>query len=115
MPVAAKPYLTLEDPHVWFEPLQVDEAEYRQYWSCLSETERQTAQRFVRELHRRRYAVCHGKVRLLLSHYLDTDPHAIRFERQAMGKPFLLGANGGPDTLHFNLSHSGDWMLLGVG
>ncbi|MGY6276835.1 4'-phosphopantetheinyl transferase family protein [Methylomonas sp. MgM2] len=115
MPVAGKPFLTIADTGVWFESLQADEGEYRQYWSWLSEAERQTAQGFVRELHRRRYAVCHGKVRLLLSNYLRIAPQAIRFERQALGKPFLPDANGGPHALRFNLSHSGDWMLLAAG
>lgn len=115
MLVAGKPFLTVDETDVWFESLQAEEAEYRQYWSWLSEPERQAAQRFVRELHRRRYAVCHGKVRLLLSHYLGIAPQAVCFGRQTLGKPFLLDASGGPHALRFNLSHSGDWMLLAAG
>jgi 4'-phosphopantetheinyl transferase len=115
MPVERKPFSTFEDVDVWFDTLQADEAEYRQYWGWLSVQERQTAQRFVRELHRRRYAVCHGKVRLLLSRYLEIAPEAIRFGRQAMGKPYLLDNNDEPHLLRFNLSHSGERLLLAVG
>jgi 4'-phosphopantetheinyl transferase len=115
MPVERKPFSTCEDVDVWYETLQAGEAEYRQYWGWLSEQERKTAQRFVRELHRRRYVVCHGKVRLLLSRYLENAPEAIRFGRQALGKPYLLDNNGEPQTLRFNLSHSGERMLLAVG
>ncbi|EIC30038.1 MULTISPECIES: 4'-phosphopantetheinyl transferase family protein [Methylomicrobium] len=115
MPVERKPFSTFEDVDVWYETLQAGEAEYRQYGRWLSEQERQTAQRFVRELHRRRYVVCHGKVRLLLSRYLENSPEVIRFGRQALGKPYLLDNNGEPQTLRFNLSHSGERMVLAVG
>lgn len=74
MPAASKPLLMLADTGVWFETLQAGDAEYRQYWRWLSEQERQIAQRFVRESHRRRYVICHGKARLLLSRYPGIDP-----------------------------------------
>jgi 4'-phosphopantetheinyl transferase len=53
MPVATKPFLTIEDVDVWFDALQADEAEYRQYWRWLSESEQQSAYRFVRDPPRR--------------------------------------------------------------
>lgn len=111
----AKPFLHVAGADIWFETLLADDADYRNYWQLLSADELATARRFVRDIHRLRYAVCHGKLRVLLSRYLNVAPESLRFARHAYGKPYLVDANGQPEALQFNLSHSADWMLLGVG
>jgi phosphopantetheinyl transferase len=47
----------------------------------------------------------------VLSRYLDADPAAIELRRGERGKPML--AAPGP-ALHFNLSHSGELVLIAV-
>lgn len=111
----AKPYLSVGGVDVWLEHLVTGNVDYQNYWQLLSSNERQIAQRFVRDMHRHRYVVCHGKLRLLLSGYLNSAPECIRFARQAFGKPYLVDADGKPEPLQFNLSHSSEWMLLAVG
>lgn len=111
----AKPFLQVEGVDVWFEDLAASDADYQRYWRLLSAEENSIARRFVRDLHRRRYVVCHGKLRVLLSGYLNIPPEHIRFARQAYGKPYLVDVNGQPAALQFNLSHSADWMLLATG
>jgi 4'-phosphopantetheinyl transferase len=69
-----------------------------------------------------------GALRMLLGRYLDHDPRRIRFELGPYGKPRLAepGRQGAEDRraepertdrehdLRFNLSHSGELMLLAV-
>ncbi|WP_203594741.1 4'-phosphopantetheinyl transferase family protein [Wenzhouxiangella limi] len=52
-------------------------------------------------------------LRLLLGSYLDCPGKAVRFDRGPTGKPELIPAlaAGG---LRFNLSHSGDWLVVAV-
>jgi phosphopantetheinyl transferase len=66
------------------------------------------------------WARSRGVLRTLLGGYLDTDPRELRFVSGAHGKPELCArAEGehGPDgesDLRFNLSHSGELMLVAV-
>jgi len=106
---------TLADVDLYLESLSADEVAFKDYWRLLSAHERQKAQCFRSEELRRRYAICHGKLRVLLAAYLDIAPEAIEFARCAFGKPYLIGRQKQPLALQFNLSHSGDRMLLAVG
>ncbi len=58
-----------------------------------------------------RNATSRGLLRLLLSRHLNTDPGAITFQRNEHGKPQTCDDCGG---LHFNVSHSGDVLLIGL-
>lgn len=75
---------------------------------CAQEQAR--AARIVHERDRVRWARSRGMLRLLLARYLDADPRELRFELGAHGKPAL---EGGAD-LRFNLSHSGELLLVAV-
>jgi 4'-phosphopantetheinyl transferase len=98
---------------LWLEPLAAAEDAYQRYWTLLDEEERAKALRFVQEQHRVRYVISHGKVRTILARYIDRPPEAIRFAQEAAGKPYLV-VDGSPHEVKFNLSHSGDTMLLAV-
>lgn len=49
------------------------------------------------------------RLRETLAAYLAADPRDLRIERGAQGKPYLADA-----ALHFNLSHSGRALLIGL-
>jgi 4'-phosphopantetheinyl transferase len=115
MPLGNSPFTTIEAVDIWFESLLADDMEYRSFRQLLSDDEIRVARRFVDDRHRIRYAVCHGKMRILLSNYLDIAPRAIHFARAEYGKPYILDACGQPVRLQFNVSHSADRMLLAVG
>ncbi len=51
---------------------------------------------------------------MLLGRYLDRDPRRLALELGAHGKPALRGTAGQAHELRFNLSHSGELMLVGV-
>jgi phosphopantetheinyl transferase len=81
------------------------------------------AARIVQAHKRELWARSRGVLRELLGRYLDADPRELRFELGAHGKPGLGceptetwrdGGSGSDEDLRFNLSHSGELMLLAV-
>lgn len=98
---------------LWFEDLAASDAEYRHYWRLLDDDEQIKAMRFIQGEHQRRYVVSHGKLRTVLARYTGIAPETLCFAQQALGKPYLI-VDGKPHGLNFNLSHSGNKMLVAV-
>lgn len=48
--------------------------------------------------------------RVLLARYRNTEPSQLTFKTNRFGKPILT--DHGKESLQFNLSHSGDWVVL---
>src|SRR5215218_1585050 len=87
--------------------------------ALLSEHERERAARYVRTEDGVRWGRARGIVRALLARYAAAEPSALRFAEGLHGKPRLAGeaeqvAAGTADRLRFNLSHSGDVLLVAV-
>ena len=101
------------DIDLWFEVLAITDEEYRYYWSILDKNEQNKALRFVRTRDSRGYVASQGKLRLILAGYLDMPPEKIPFITHSYGKPFV--ACGNSCGIRFNLTHSGDYMAVGVG
>lgn len=103
--------LVLDDEtvHVWRASLDADAARLHRLARHLSDDERERASQFRAERNRLRYLVAHGLLREILSRYLGAAPSALRFRRQARGKPELDG-----EPLRFNMSHAGDRALYAV-
>jgi 4'-phosphopantetheinyl transferase len=92
----------------------------------LSAEERRRAERFVREIDRRRFLVGHAALRTILGRYLDIPPHRVETVLRAGGKPELLPSQFSPRplgegpgvralaALRFNLSHSEALALIAV-
>ncbi|MDP4021180.1 4'-phosphopantetheinyl transferase superfamily protein [Methylobacterium sp. NEAU 140] len=80
--------------------------------AILDPGERARAARFLRPEDRDRFVASHAALRLLLGQALGTDPAAVAFTAGPAGKPELAGAARG--ALHFNLSHSGRFALVGL-
>ena len=78
--------------------------------SFLSSTELAHARSFRFPWLVRRYVLAHAALRILLSGYTGEHHAALRFVTGPYGKPGLAG----PATLHFNLSGSGEFALLGL-
>lgn len=92
----------------WFD-LDV-EAELRAAWRAwLAPEERARADRYLLARHGERYVAAHAQLRWLLAQRLGSAPRELEFELGVQGKPRLRGAR-----LHFNLSHSGPWGLVGI-
>jgi 4'-phosphopantetheinyl transferase len=76
---------------------------------ALSDDERERADRFRFDVHRRRFVRARAALRSILARYTGSDPGALAFEYGEHGKPSLAGE--GPA---FNLSHSEDVALCAV-
>ncbi len=81
-----------------------------QFSRCLDQTERSRADRFHFESDRTRFVIAHAILRQILATYLGLRAESLRFEVEKHGKPFLAGSPG----LRFNLSHSGELLVLAV-
>lgn len=75
---------------------------------CLSAAEQARASRFRFAEHARLHRVCRAMARHILACACGGDPTALPWAEQTHGKPFLHIS----PPLHFNLSHSEDWVLM---
>ena len=99
--------------HAWMERLTWTDALLAEARATISKEENERADRFVHEVHRNRYLISHFKLRKILAKYVTTAARELQFEFSEFGKPFLTTGNN-PAGINFNLSHSGERMLLGV-
>ncbi len=107
----AKLKLLNDEIHIWRVSTndQTDKSvEYLR--SILSNEEQEKADRFHFERDRKQYTIARGFLRIIIGRYLDINPTEFDFSYNKYGKPKLEGADIG-DSLHFNLSHSGNMVL----
>jgi 4'-phosphopantetheinyl transferase len=107
---SAPPHLVLQhgDVHLWRVPL----GETREQWAAfLSPEESARASRFHFAHDRERFITGRAALRMILARYLGTAPGELQFAIGAHGKPELAGTC---ESLRFNLSHSGELMLLAI-
>ena len=95
--------------HVWSASVHALAGELEALGSILDAAERSRAERFRFERDRRQYVTAHGVARAVLAGYAGGDPAALRFDVGPFGKPSLAGA-----PVAFNLSHSGDRVVVAV-
>lgn len=94
--------------HIWkfslFEPLSAD-------LGILAASELQRSNDFKNEIARKTYLCSRIVMRRLIASYLNHPAHELEFNTTAQGKPFL---SGNASDLKFNLSHSGELILLAI-
>lgn len=81
-----------------------------QSWTLLSTAEQNRANRLSSMKERQLFAMTRASLRLLLSEKTGLPALAIRFVEGPHGKPRLAGTA----RPHFNVSHSGDFALIGL-
>ena len=106
-----KPILPGDRVHLWRAQLDLSACQIDSLATLLSTDETARANRFRFDIHRQRFIVARGILRLLLAHYLQIAPQDIKFQYSDRGKPFLAGSK--QDCLQFNLSHSQAYALYG--
>jgi 4'-phosphopantetheinyl transferase len=102
-----------EQVHIWRVNLLQPDSGVELCRGLLPEDEIARAERFHFPRDRRRFAVSHAMMRHVLGRYLSCKPQELRFIHGRKGKPDVAP---GSDTLglKFNLSHSGEFALMGV-
>ncbi|MCX7120256.1 MAG: 4'-phosphopantetheinyl transferase superfamily protein [Gammaproteobacteria bacterium] len=94
--------------HLWQAHLPLDGDVY-QYESILSPDELERGRRFIKKSDQVKFILSKGITRKILSRYLHCPPEKIVFSVGEHGKPFVADVD-----LQFNVSHSGEYLLIGV-
>jgi 4'-phosphopantetheinyl transferase len=99
--------------HVWQWDLDVCGDHFDRYWPTLSTQERERADQFRFDRHRRRYVAGRGELRQLLGRYLGLSPREVAIDYGSDGKPFCT-MEPHEWKLCFNLSHSEEAAALAI-
>lgn len=102
----------LDGVHLWLVDLRADLA-WDAYEGALSFDEQARGDRFHFKRDRDRYCRCRSALRSILSIYSDIAPRLFRFSYGEHGKP-EIAAEMNPENLQFNVSHSGNYALIGI-
>ena len=97
---------------LWFVELSGDEHRRRTARELLDPFEQTRAARFRFDRDRDQYILSHAALRQILSEQSGLEPASIRYETGPAGKPACAPPIG--SKLRFNLSHAGDYALIGV-
>ena len=102
-----------QDVHVWQWDLDACGGDFDRYWDTLSTQERERADKFRFERHRRRFVAGRGELRRLLGRYLGLSPWEVALAYGPDGKPFCTNPPAG-SRICFNLSHSESAAALAI-
>lgn len=94
---------------VWHGSLALESQKRADLRAVLSQAEICRAGSFKLPMLGDRYIAVRGLLRQTLARYLKTEPASLQFETNVHGKPFLACG-----SLHFNLSHTADALLIAV-
>ncbi len=98
-------------PIVWLAPKIDDPGLEKDLYALLSPDERSRHDRFRRREDQQRFLTGRGLLRLVAGEHLKVPAEQVTFAYGRFGKPSLARAHGGT-PLRFNISHSGELVLL---
>lgn len=102
-------FLPPGEVHLWRFPLTSSAEEFPLLQTLLAVDELRRAERLLDRRKAQDFIVGRGRLRQIIGAYLHADPVAVVFTYGSHGKPTLAG-----NSLQFNLSHSGAWVLLAL-
>jgi 4'-phosphopantetheinyl transferase len=106
-----RPRASRDEVQVW--RVSLDESQVDKFEVLLDADERMRAERCRFQEHRNQFIVARGALRTILGVYLETQPAGLKFSYGRYGKPALIEGLDA-DEINFNLSHSGEFMLMAV-
>lgn len=92
-------------------PEIIEERSFEYLKSVVSEERQKKIDKFMREIDKIRALLAEILLRYILQKHLTIHHNQINFYYNEYGKPSLIGM----ENLYFNISHSGKWILCGVG
>lgn len=99
-----------ETNHIWRIRISAFTPQIHEFWNLLNAEEQERANRYYHEKDKERFIVSRACLRILLGRYLNLDVSAITFQIGENKKPNIKGST----HLHYNVSHSGDYVLIAV-
>jgi 4'-phosphopantetheinyl transferase len=100
--------------HVWHVAFADMPDDLEAMAAVLDEPERARAQRFVFPDLARRWTFGRIALRRILAAYAAAPASELAFGTGERGKPYLIGADGAPAPLEFNMSHAKEHALIAV-
>lgn len=100
----------LEKQQAWLINLKDFMGQHDQLGQYLTPQERAKYEKINTRDGRQRYGLRRALTRILLAHILKRKPSEVSYGYTRYGKPYLIGEEG----LRFNLSHSKEYLLIGV-
>jgi 4'-phosphopantetheinyl transferase len=98
--------------HIWRINIRPNVSSLKQFKALLNPAELVRAGKYLQRKDHDRFIVSRGAQRIILGWYLNTPPQQLEFVLGDNKKPYLFSEDGYP--LHYNLSHSGDWIVLAI-
>ncbi|MDJ0519440.1 MAG: 4'-phosphopantetheinyl transferase superfamily protein [Trichodesmium sp. MO_231.B1] len=95
--------------HIWSTNLKLLPSQIEELSTILSSDEIERANKFYFERDKNRFIIARGKLRKILSRYLNIEPEKLQFTYSDRGKPYLTDT-----SILFNLSHSQDLALYAI-
>lgn len=99
--------------HIWRAIIPDEDIRVENLLSTLSLEEEDRARRFHKEQDTYRFIWHHATLRQVLCQYLNIEPQELMFDYSSFGKP-SLSDNLNSYTLKFNMSHSGEILLIAI-
>ena len=104
--------MTNNEVHIWRINISQNLSSLNQFKSLLNPAELVRAGKYLQKKDHDRFIVSRGAQRIILGWYLSAPPEQLEFVLGDNKKPHLFGKNG--NLLHYNVSHSGDWIVLAI-
>ncbi|MBD1394378.1 4'-phosphopantetheinyl transferase family protein [Mucilaginibacter glaciei] len=106
------PPLTENEVHVWQIRIGENLELLHNFSALLNQSEKQRGSKYLQQCDRDRFVISRGAQRVILAKYLNTDAARMEFALGENKKPYIATPAG--SQLQFNVSHSGDWILIAV-
>lgn len=107
------PVIERNEIHLWTVPCRDLDNGYETLSKIISHEERRTARQFRKPADARDYSLRHGYLRLVLGHYLRTEPSLIPLIATGHGKP-RIDSRSGLFPLSFSISRSREMIALAI-
>ncbi|MCQ6959020.1 4'-phosphopantetheinyl transferase family protein [Mucilaginibacter aquariorum] len=104
--------INISEVHIWRINIRQNLSLLNQFKALFNVAELVRAGKYLQRKDHDRFIVSRGAQRIILGRYLSTPPEQLEFVLGDNKKPHLFGKDG--NSLHYNLSHSGDWIVLAV-
>jgi 4'-phosphopantetheinyl transferase len=98
--------------HIWRINISHNLSSLNQFKALLNAAEFARAGKYLQRKDHDRFIVSRGAQRIILGWYLNMPPGQFEFLLGDNKKPYLFSEDG--KSLHYNVSHSGDWIVLAI-